>query len=83
MANSIVRLHNIYVAPQHGARVAPQILRILKFREVTAELPSHGMPADRAGYSFSIRLGCENQAEIDRLWEALGERGEHQAAARG
>ena len=55
----------------------------LKFREVTAELPSHGMPADRAGYSFSIRLGCENQAEIDRLWEALGERGEHQAAGRG
>ena len=29
-------------------------------------------------YSFSIMLECDDQAEIDRLWEALGEGGQFQ-----
>ena len=29
-------------------------------------------------YSFSIMLECEDQAEIDRLWQALGEGGQFQ-----
>lgn len=32
-------------------------------------------PLDAFNHSFSIMLECETQAEIDRLWSALGEGG--------
>ena len=35
-------------------------------------------PLDPFNHSFSIVLECEDQAEIDRLWEALGEGGRYE-----
>ncbi|MBI1405112.1 MAG: VOC family protein [Caulobacter sp.] len=32
-------------------------------------------PFDPFNHSFSILIGCDTQAEIDHLWEALGEGG--------
>ena len=32
-------------------------------------------PLDAFNHSFSIMIECDTQAEIDRLWEALGEGG--------
>ena len=36
-------------------------------------------PLDRFNHSFSIIVQCETQAEIDRLWAALGEGGTTEA----
>jgi predicted 3-demethylubiquinone-9 3-methyltransferase (glyoxalase superfamily) len=34
-----------------------------------------GGPLDPFNHSFSIMVGCDDQGEIDRLWEALSEGG--------
>lgn len=35
-------------------------------------------PLEPFNHSFSIMVECETQAEIDRLWNALGEGGSHE-----
>jgi len=37
----------------------------------------NGGPNFKFNEAISFQVSCENQAEVDRYWEALGEGGEH------
>ena len=55
--------------PAGSVRIAEFTIGDQRYRAIEAG------PLDKFNHSFSITVECDDQAEIDRLWEALSEGG--------
>lgn len=58
--------------PPGSVRIAAFLLGDQRYMAIEAG------PLDPFNHSFSIMLECDTQAEIDNLWEALGEGGSYE-----
>jgi predicted 3-demethylubiquinone-9 3-methyltransferase (glyoxalase superfamily) len=74
------RLDNVWVMQADSPSGPPGSVKVVEFKLGGVEFNAmQAGPMDTFNHSVSFVINCDDQAEVDRLWDALGEGGSYEA----
>jgi predicted 3-demethylubiquinone-9 3-methyltransferase (glyoxalase superfamily) len=73
-------LDNVWVMEADSPSGPPGSVKVVEFKLGGVEFNAmQAGPMDTFNHSVSFVINCDDQAEVDRLWDALGEGGSYEA----
>jgi predicted 3-demethylubiquinone-9 3-methyltransferase (glyoxalase superfamily) len=71
---------NVWVLQADSPSGPPGSVKVVEFKLGGVEFNAmQAGPMDQFNHSVSFVINCDDQAEVDRLWDALGEGGSYEA----